>query len=360
MVLDKIKTMKYNKLGKTNLKVSEICLGTMTWGEQNSEDEGHSQLDCSIERGINFIDAAEMYPVPPKADTCNRTEKILGTWLTNRQDRDKIYIATKISGKTAKRESGPPGLEWIRKGPNLSKGHIDEAIEGSLKRLQTEYIDLYQIHWPERVVNNFGSLGYKHKPREDDTPIRDTLEALAKHVDNGNIKYIGLSNETPWGVMQFINLANIYNLPRVVSIQNPYNLLNRSFEVGLSEVAMNEDVGLLAYSPLAFGVLSGKYIDDSMPKNSRLSLFPMFKRYMSLNGKQAVKKYLEIANDYKIDLVHLALSFVNSQDFVTSNIIGATNINQLENNINSTNTILNSNIYEEIEKIHKIYTYPCP
>lgn len=340
--------------------VSEICLGTMTWGQQNSEKEAHDQLSFAIERGINFIDTAEMYSVPPKEETYGLTEKFIGTWLKN-QDRSKIILATKIAGRTSNVPSGPPGLDWIRKGPRLNEEHIFEAIENSLKRLNTEYIDLYQIHWPERPVNSFGQLGYIHNPREDDIKIEVTLEALSKAVQKGLIKYIGLSNETPWGVMKFIEAAKEFSLPRVVSIQNPYSLLNRSFEAGLSEIAINEEVGLLPYSPLAGGVLSGKYLNGKKPENARMTLFERMRtRYTNQHAENAVLEYQKIALKYDLNLTQMAINFVTKQNFVTSNIIGATSIDQLEENIDSINCELNEEVIKEIEKVHKIYTYPCP
>jgi aryl-alcohol dehydrogenase-like predicted oxidoreductase len=340
--------------------VSEICLGTMTWGQQNSEKDAHDQLSFAIERGINFIDTAEMYSVPPKEETYGLTEKYIGTWLKN-QDRSKIILATKIAGRTSNVPSGPPGLDWIRKGPRLNEEHIFEAIENSLKRLNTEYIDLYQIHWPERQVNSFGQLGYIHNPREDDIKIEVTLEALSKAVQKGLIKYIGLSNETPWGVMKFIAAAKEFGLPRVVSIQNPYSLLNRSFEAGLSEIAINEEVGLLPYSPLAGGVLSGKYLNGKKPENARMTLFERMRtRYTNQHAENAVLEYQKIALKYDLNLTQMAINFVTKQNFVTSNIIGATSIDQLEENIDSINCDLNEEVIKEIEKVHKIYTYPCP
>ena len=352
--------MKKNNLGKTEILVSEICLGTMTWGQQNNEKEAHDQLSYASERGINFIDTAEMYAVPPKKETYGLTEKYIGTWLKN-QDRSKIILATKIAGRTSNVPSGPPGLDWIRQGPRLNEKHIFQAIENSLKRLNTEYIDLYQIHWPERTVNSFGQLGYIHNPREDDIKIEVTLEALAKAVDKGLIKYVGLSNETPWGVMKFISVAKEFNLPRVVSIQNPYSLLNRSFEAGLSEIAINEEVGLLPYSPLAGGVLSGKYLNGKKPENARMTLFERMRgRYSNQHAENAVLEYQKIAVKYNLNLTQMAINFVTKQNFVTSNIIGATSINQLEENINSLDCKLNEEIMAEIEKVHKIYTYPCP
>ena len=352
--------MKKNNLGKTEILVSEICLGTMTWGQQNNEKEAHDQLSYASERGINFIDTAEMYAVPPKKETYGLTEKYIGTWLKN-QDRSKIILATKIAGRTSNVPSGPPGLDWIRQGPRLNQEHIFQAIENSLKRLNTEYIDLYQIHWPERTVNSFGQLGYIHNPREDDIKIEVTLEALAKAVDKGLIKYVGLSNETPWGVMKFISVAKEFNLPRVVSIQNPYSLLNRSFEAGLSEIAINEEVGLLPYSPLAGGVLSGKYLNGKKPENARMTLFERMRgRYSNQHAENAVLEYQKIAVKYNLNLTQMAINFVTKQNFVTSNIIGATSITQLEENINSLDCKLNEEIMAEIEKVHKIYTYPCP
>jgi len=352
--------LKKNNLGKTEILVSEICLGTMTWGQQNNEKEAHDQLSYASERGINFIDTAEMYAVPPKKETYGLTEKYIGTWLKN-QDRSKIILATKIAGRTSNVPSGPPGLDWIRQGPRLNEEHIFQAIENSLKRLNTEYIDLYQIHWPERTVNSFGQLGYIHNPREDDIKIEVTLEALAKAVDKGLIRYLGLSNETPWGVMKFISVAKEFNLPRVVSIQNPYSLLNRSFEAGLSEIAINEEVGLLPYSPLAGGVLSGKYLNGKKPENARMTLFERMRgRYSNQHAENAVLEYQKIAVKYNLNLTQMAINFVTKQNFVTSNIIGATSITQLEENINSLDCKLNEEIMAEIEKVHKIYTYPCP
>ena len=341
--------MKKNNLGKTEIMVSEICLGTMTWGQQNNEKEAHDQLSYATERGINFIDTAEMYSVPPKEETYGLTEKYIGSWLKN-QDRSKIILATKIAGRTSNVPSGPPGLDWIRQGPRLNEEHIFQAIENSLKRLNTEYIDLYQIHWPERTVNSFGQLGYIHNPREDDIKIEVTLEALAKAVDKGLIKYVGLSNETPWGVMKFISVAKEFNLPRVVSIQNPYSLLNRSFEAGLSEIAINEEVGLLPYSPLAGGVLSGKYLNGKKPENARMTLFERMRgRYSNQHAENAVLEYQKIAVKYNLSLTQMAINFVTKQNFVTSNIIGATSITQLEENINSIDCKLNEEVMAEIE-----------
>jgi aryl-alcohol dehydrogenase-like predicted oxidoreductase len=352
--------VKKKKLGNTEIMVSEICLGTMTWGQQNNEEEAHEQLSFAIENGINFIDTAEMYAVPPKKETYGLTETYIGSWLKN-QDRSKIILATKISGRTSNVPSGPPGLDWIRNGSRLNKEHIFEALHASLNRLNTDYIDLYQLHWPERNVNNFGQLGYKHSPREDDINIEVTLEALAEAVDKELIKYVGLSNETPWGVMKFLAAAEKYNLPRIVTIQNPYSLLNRSFEVGLSEISINENVGLLPYSPLAGGVLSGKYLNGNKPENARMTLFErMGTRYSGKQAENAVLEYQKIAQKHNLNLTQMAINFVTQQDFVTSNIIGATSLKQLEENIDSINCNLSEEVVEEINKVHKIYTYPCP
>ena len=352
--------MKKNKLGNTDIMVSEICLGTMTWGQQNNEEEAHNQLSFAIEKGINFIDTAEMYAVPPKKETYGLTETYIGSWLKN-EDRSKIILATKISGRTSNVPSGPPGLDWIRNGSRLNKEHIFEALHASLNRLNTDYIDLYQLHWPERNVNNFGQLGYKHSPREDDINIEVTLEALSEAVDKELIKYVGLSNETPWGVMKFLAAAEKYNLPRIVTIQNPYSLLNRSFEVGLSEISINENVGLLPYSPLAGGVLSGKYLDGNKPENARMTLFErMGTRYSGKQAENAVLEYQKIAQKHNLNLTQMAINFVTQQDFVTSNIIGTTSLKQLEENIDSINCNLSEEVVEEINKVHKIYTYPCP
>ncbi len=352
--------MKKNKLGNTDIMVSEICLGTMTWGQQNNEEEAHEQLSFAIEKRINFIDTAEMYAIPPKKETYGLTETYIGSWLKN-QDRSKIILATKISGRTSNVPSGPPGLDWIRNGPRLNKEHIFEALHASLNRLNTDYIDLYQLHWPERNVNNFGQLGYKHSPREDDINIEVTLEALSEAVDKELIKYVGLSNETPWGVMKFLAAAEKYNLPRIITIQNPYSLLNRSFEVGLSEISINENVGLLPYSPLAGGVLSGKYLNGNKPENARMTLFErLHTRYSGKQAENAVLEYQKIAQKHNLNLTQMAINFVTQQDFVTSNIIGATSLKQLEENIDSINCILSEEVIEEINKVHKIYTYPCP
>lgn len=345
--------MEYRQLGRTDLKVSAICLGTMTFGEQNSEAEAHAQLDAALAAGVNFIDTAEMYPVPPKAETQGRTEEYIGTWLKARGNRDKVTLATKIAG--------PADWPYLREGKlRFDKNSIETALDASLKRLQTDYVDLYQLHWPERSTNYFGQLGYVHHEEEQLTPIEETLTALKKQIDSGKIRYIGLSNETPWGVMQFLSTAEKLNLPRVVSIQNPYSLLNRSFEIGLAEFAHREQTGLLAYSPMAFGVLSGKYLGETWPAKGRLSLFERFKRYSSPQATAATQAYVELARQYDMTPAQLALAFVTSRPFVTSNIIGATTLEQLEENLGSIHRELPDALIDEIEIIHQRYTIPCP
>ena len=342
--------MKYRKLGDTNLDVSLICLGTMTYGEQNNEEEAHQQLDYSIANGINFIDTAEMYAIPPKEETQGSTERIIGTWLTKRKDRDNIYIATKVAG---------PGMDYLRGGSRLNKKHIVQAVDDSLKRLQTDYIDLYQVHWPERKSNYFGRLGYEYSD-EMGVRIEETLEAMSDLVRSGRVRYIGISNETPWGTNKYLNLAKEKNLERIVSIQNPYSLLNRIYEVGLAEISQHENIGLLAYSPLGFGQLTGKYMNKT-EDNSRLGLFgDWFTRYSNDECLSAVKKYSVIAEKYNLSLTHMALAFVNSQPFVASNIIGATTMEQLKENIESVKLELSQDILDEINQVHASQPNPAP
>ncbi|GHC24943.1 NADP(H)-dependent aldo-keto reductase [Aidingimonas halophila] len=343
--------MQTRPLGDTGIHVSRLCLGTMTFGEQNTEAEAHEQLDRAVAFGINFIDTAEMYPVPPKADTQGRTESYIGSWLRRRQCRDDVIIATKATG---------PGLEHIRGGPRLTRDHLHQAIDGSLSRLQTDYIDLYQLHWPDRHTNFFGQLGYTPDDDEDATALEETLSALKELVDAGKVRAIGLSNDTPWGVMQCLRLAETMDVPRVASIQNPYNLLNRSFEVGLAEIAHRECVGLLAYSPLAFGVLSGKYLDGARPPKGRLTLFERFKRYTSEAAEQATRAYVKIARQHGLDPAQMALAYVNSRPFLTSNIIGATTMEQLETNLASEGLRLDQEVIDAIENVHKRLPNPCP
>ncbi len=343
--------MQTRPLGDTGIEVSRLCLGTMTFGEQNSESEAHDQLDRAVAFGINFIDAAEMYPVPPRAETQGRTEAYIGSWLKRRESRDDVIIATKVTG---------PGLEHIRGGPRLNREHIHQAIDASLERLQTDYVDLYQLHWPERSTNYFGRLGYEHDEEENAVSLEETLGVLKELVDAGKVRAIGLSNETPWGVMKALQLAERLGLPRVASIQNPYNLLNRSFEVGLAEIAHRENVGLLAYSPLAFGVLSGKYLDGARPENARLTLFERFKRYTSPLAEQATRAYVDIAREHDLDPAQMALAFVNSRSFLTSNIIGATTMEQLEDNLASESLKLEQSVLEAIEEVHRRIPNPSP
>ncbi len=347
--------MKMKRLGNTDIQVSEICLGTMTFGEQNTQDEAHQQLDYALDHQVNFIDTAELYAIPPKAETYGLTETYIGNWLKKTGKRDHIILATKVAGPA------DGWLPWIRdeKTRRLDRSNIEAALEASLKRLQTDYVDLYQLHWPDRKTNYFGQLGYTHV-EEETVAIEETLKVLADLVAAGKVRAIGLSNETPWGVMEFCRLAEHLNLPRVVSVQNPYSLLNRTFEVGLAEVAMREQVGLLAYSPLGFGVLSGKYLNGQKPEGARLSLYPDYNRYSSFNAQKATEAYVKLARDYHLDPAQMALAFVNSREFVTANIIGATNMRQLESNIQSVDLVLPEELLNKIERIHQHFPNPSP
>jgi len=344
--------MKYNQLGSSDLKVPEICLGTMTFGEQNTEDDAHDQLDMAADYGVNFIDTAEMYPVAPRAETQGLTEAYVGSWLKH-QKREDLIVATKITGPSR-------GFEWIRGGPSVTKAHINQAIEGSLQRLQTDYVDLYQIHWPDRYVPMFGSTSYDIKNEHDTTPIMAQLEALSALVDAGKVRYIGLSNETPWGVSEFKRCAKEAGLSKVVSIQNAYHLLNRTFEAGLAEVCRHEDVGLLAYSPLAFGHLSGKYLKDPQAKG-RVTQFPQFtQRYSKTNVPEALQAYAFIAENAGLTLTQLALAFVRSRWFTSSTIIGATTLAQLKENLETVDVELSEEVLNQIEKVHQQYPNPAP
>ena len=346
--------MEYRKLGHTNLDVSALCLGTMTYGKQNTQAEASAQLDMAVERGINFIDTAEMYPVPPEKATQGDTETMIGNWLAARGKRDDLIIATKIAG---------PGLGTVRDGKgDYSQKDIETAVEQSLQRLQTDVIDLYQLHWPARNSNFFGRLGFA-PDRDEPDPVPDmlaVLESLQKMVDAGKIRYVGLSNESAWGTMKFLELAERHGLPRVVSVQNPYNLLNRSYEVGLAEVSHREQVSLLPYSPLAFGVLSGKYLGGDRPPNARLTLFDRFTRYTKDPGVEATKAYVDLARENGLDPAQMALAWVTSRPFVTSNIIGATTLAQLESDIDSAELVLSEAVLEAIEAIHARAPNPCP
>lgn len=344
--------MKRVSLGSTDLQVSSLCLGTMTWGEQNSEADAHAQLDFATAHGINFIDAAEMYPVPPKAETQGRTEEYLGSWLNRTGRRSEVVIATKVIG---------PGLfPYIRGGPRLDRASVLAACEGSLRRLKTDYIDLYQVHWPQRGVNSFGKLGYEHRDDEQAVPIEETLGAMAELQRQGKIRHVGVSNETPWGVSEYLRLSREHGLPRIASIQNPYSLLNRSFEVGLAEFVHRERIGMLAYSPLAFGVLAGKYLHGARPPDGRLTLFARFTRYNGPQAELAAREYVALAREQGLDPAQMALAFVQSRPFMTSTIIGATTLAQLDSNIGSTQVVLGRAVLKAIEEIHSRFTIPCP
>ena len=354
--------MKYKYLGNTKVKVSSICLGTMTFGEQTSKAESFRMMDYAHEQGINFFDTAEIYPVYPKKETAGNTEEIIGDWINLRKKREKIVIATKIASGHPK-GVGATGLKWIRGGYKklgFDKKNMNKAIDGSLKRLKTDYIDLYQLHWPERNVPVFGQLDFKHDPNDTKwTPILEVLENLEKLIKSGKVRNIGLSNETPWGILNFLNVAKENNLPKVVSIQNGYSLVNRIYDIANSEVSMRENCGLLAYSPLAGGRLSGKYINKK-PKNCRYTLWPKrFSRHHTVRGENAIKKYVKLAKKHNISSSILANSFVNSRPFVTSNIVGATSIVQLKENIDSISYKLTNKILDEIENIHLSDPNPC-
>lgn len=352
--------MEQRTLGRSGIRVSKICLGTMTWGEQNSAEQAHAQLDYALAHGVNFIDTAEMYPVPPCRETYTRTEQIIGTWLAKRGRRDDVVLASKIAGPTANNASGL--APYIRGGNDFSRAQILEACNASLQRLNTDYLDLYQLHWPERQANYFGRLGVSALPeREVFTPFAEIISALDELVEQGKIRAYGLSNETPWGTMRFLNLHEQQpNLPRVASVQNPYNLLNRSYEVGMSELSLREDVPLLAYSPLAFGVLSGKYRHGAKPEGSRLALFDRFQRYTKPQGHAAVERYAQIAEEAGLSLATLSLAFVSQQAFVAANIIGATTLPQLAENIASAEVVLGADVLAAIDAVHADISNPCP
>ena len=345
--------MNYKNLGNSELKVSTICLGTMTWGEQNTEDEAFNQMDYSLDKGVNFWDTAELYAVPPRAETFGHTEIIIGNWFEKTKKRDKVILATKVAG---------PARNYLRGGENSFVGkNLETALNDSLKRLKTDYIDLYQLHWPERNVNNFGTLNYSHKEKEWNS-FEKVLINLERFIKEGKIRYVGLSNETPWGVLNYLKLSNDKNLPRMMSIQNPYNLLNRTYEIGLSEIYIRENIGCLAYSPLASGYLSGKYRNDQFPKGSRMERdFNFWKyRYNTPNLNNAVEEYYKISKKYNLDMGQMCLKFCEIQEFMTSTIIGATTMEQLKTNIESVNVSLNKEIINEINNVQKIFPNPCP
>jgi aryl-alcohol dehydrogenase-like predicted oxidoreductase len=345
--------MQYRQLGKSELQVSEIGLGTMTYGQQNPEAEAHQQLDYAFNQGVNFIDTAEMYPVPAKAETQGATEAYIGSWLV-RQQRDRLIIATKIAGPSR-------NLNWIRGGPKaVDRANLEQAVDDSLKRLQTDYIDLYQIHWPDRYVPLFGQTVYHPRQVRETVPIAEQLAVFADLIQAGKIRYLGLSNETPWGVAEFCHLARQLELPKIISIQNAYNLINRTFETALVESCLHEQVGLLAYSPLGFGCLSGKYLQGTSG-NGRITLFPGFgQRYLKPNVNEAVAGYSAIARKYNLSPVTLALAFVRQRWFVTSTIVGATTLDQLKENLASVNVSLNQEILAEIDAVHSRYPNPAP
>ena len=346
--------MKYTKLPNTDVEVSKICLGTMTWGNQNTEAEGHAQMDYALENGVNFFDAAELYPVPANPETYGGTERIIGTWFKKTGNREKVVLASKIAG-------GGDYTAHIRNG-GISKDNIIDAVDKSLQRLQTDYIDLYQLHWPNRGVNCFGVRDFPLQAANDETEnFLEILETLQDFIKQGKIRHVGLSNETPWGTMKYLQASEQRNLPRPVTIQNSYSMIHRGYEVGMSEVSLRENVGLLAYSPLAQGVLSGKYLNGNLPEGARGTLFPRFiARYKNDGSERAVKKYLEIADKNNLTLTELSLAFVNQMPFVTSNIIGATKLDQLKENINSINVTLSDETLKEINAVHAEIPNPAP
>ncbi|WP_299054907.1 aldo/keto reductase [uncultured Polaribacter sp.] len=346
--------MKYTTLPTTEIKVSKICLGTMTWGNQNTQEEAFEQMDYALAQGVNFWDTAELYPVPATPETYADTERIIGNWFAKTGNREKVVLASKIAG-------GGDYTKHIRTG-GFTKENIKNAVEGSLKRLQTDYLDLYQIHWPSRGVNCFGTREYPFKTATKEAENHfEILETLNAYVKAGTIKAIGLSNETPWGTMKYLQAAEANNFARPVTIQNSYSMIHRAYEYGMSEVSLREDIGLLAYSPLAQGVLSGKYLDGNSPEGSRGNLFPRFiARYMGDGSIEAVKKYNKIAQKNGITLTELSLAFINQLPFVTSNIIGATKMSQLKENINSININLSEDTLKEIEAVHAAIPNPAP
>jgi len=344
--------MQYRPLGNTDIQVSRICLGSMTWGEQNTEQQAHAQLDFVVSQGVNFVDTAELYPVAARTETQGLTETYIGRWLKKRQNRRNIVLATKAAG---------PGeiAAHIRGGPQYTHSHIEQAITGSLTRLQTDYIDLYYLHWPARNANFFRKRGYDPLADEVITPLQDSLQVLAAAVKAGKVRYIGISNETPWGLMTFLELAAQHGLPRIVSLQNPYNLLNRTLEIGLAEVLSREQVSLVGYSPLGFGTLSGKYL-NSQPSNSRLALFDRFTRYSNPLGQAATARYVELAQTHNLSPAQMALGFVLSRPFLTSALIGATTLEQLAMNISSLDVVLSDEVLAGITEIYQAFPDPCP
>lgn len=345
--------MEHRRLGRTDLMVSSLCLGTMTWGQMNTPEEGFAQMDAALDLGINFFDTAEMYPVPPNAETYGRTEEILGDWLAARGSRSKIVLATKVSG---------PGRQpHIRDGARLTRASVLAACDTSLKRLKTDVIDLYQIHWPDRTVNVFGRLGVEKLTDEPDTvPLLETLSAMGELVKQGKIRHIGLSNETPWGTMKAFELAEKHGFPRPEAIQNVYNLLNRNYEIGMSEVSLREEIGLLPYSPLAMGVLSGKYLGGARPAGARITRFPAYVRYLTPRGIEATQAYVDLAREHGLDPSQMALAWTTGRAFVTSTIIGQTSVEQLKIDAGSVDLKLSQDVLDGIDAIHAANANPCP
>ena len=345
--------MQFKKLGNTEIDVSLICLGTMTWGEQNTKEDAFEQMNYAVENGINFFDTAELYAVPPKEETYGLTESYIGEWFEQKKNRDKIILASKVAGRS--------GMKWMRgEESRLDKKNITKALEDSLKRLKTDYLDLYQLHWPDRKTNFFGQLGYEHDENDDSIPLEDTLKVLNDIVKKGMVRYIGISNETPWGAMQLIKIAEEKKLARIVSIQNPYNLLNRTYEIGLAEVSIREKCGLLAYSPLGFGALSGKYLNNQWPEKARLTLFKEFTRYLNPIAIKCTEEYVKIAKENNLNPSQMSLAYINAKSFVTSTIIGATTLDQLKEDIESVNVKLDKKVVERIEEVHKQNPNPSP
>ena len=345
--------MKFRKLGTTDIDVSLICLGTMTWGTQNTEKDAFEQMDYAVSQGINFFDTAEIYSVPPTSDSYGKTEVMIGNWFEKRKNRDKIILASKVAG---------PGCDWIRGGGNnFDEKKIGEAIDGSLKRLKTDYIDLYQLHWPERSTNFFGRRDYLFNNKEGNwNSFESILEALEKYIKSGKIRHIGMSNETPYGLSRYLEISKNKGAPRMMSVQNPYNLVNRTYEIGMSEISIREKCGLLVYYPLAAGGLSGKYRNGKMPKDSRMALFKGWERHLNPLAMEAYDKYFELAKDFNLTMVQLAQSFVNSRPFVTSNIIGATTMDQLKENVESINIEFTDEMMERVNEIHNNNPNPSP
>ncbi|MBD0831003.1 NADP(H)-dependent aldo-keto reductase [Aestuariibaculum sediminum] len=344
--------MKYTTIPKTDIKVSKICLGTMTWGNQNTEAEGHAQMDYALEQGVNFFDTAEMYPVPASPESQGETSRIIGSWFKKTGNRDKVILASKIVGR-------PSDYTAHIRTSGLQSESIAEAVDAELKRLQTDYIDIYQIHWPERETNTFGKRDYVHNPDDEwNDNFNEVLHKMEEQIKAGKVRHIGISNEKAWGTMRFLEESKTHSLPRMRTIQNAYSLLNRTYEGDLAEISMREQIGLLAYSPMAFGVLSGKYIKGTAADNARLKLFPRFARYSSEQCTEATKQYLKIAENNNMTLAQMSLAFVNQQPFVTSNIIGATTMEQLKENIDSVNLNLSTEVLDEINKVHEIIPNP--